>query len=335
MDVQEATGIDVRFISDEGDQEHRLEDLPALLARDDGIVWVDVPVPDERAETMLREVFGFHPLAVRDAMERNHVPKLHAYRDHVALVLHAPERGEGGHVHYVELDQFIGPGYLVTVHGPLNPKAPPEAALRETGAVLRRIRSGRLRPSTPFELSYAIVSSLTRHEEGFVATLAREVGLLEQEVMRGELGDPEHFLEQLFRTRHQLVAVRTMAAQSREIYGRMLALARLIPATAGPLVEDLVDQYERVRSVADGQREFLQGVIEFYRTRTETKMTIAAERLAVIAVVTLPITALSSIYGMNVIVNGRTDFPHLTVVLAVMATMSAILLRWAKRQGWW
>jgi magnesium transporter len=76
-------------------------------------------------------------------------------------------------------------------------------------------------------------------------------------------------------------------------------------------------------------------VIEFYRTRTETKMTIAAERLAVIAVVTLPITALSSVYGMNIIVNDRTDFPHLAVILAVMVTISATLLRWAKRQGWW
>ena len=45
------------------------------------------------------------------------------------------------------------------------------------------------------------------------------------------------------------------------------------------------------------------GVTEFYRARTETKMTIAAERLAVIAVMTLPVTALSSVVGMNVIVN--------------------------------
>ena len=55
--------------------------------------------------------------------------------------------------------------------------------------------------------------------------------------------------------------------------------------------------------MADGQRDYLQGVIEFYQTRTDTKMTIAAERLAVIAAVTLPITALSSVLGMNVIVN--------------------------------
>jgi Mg2+ and Co2+ transporter CorA len=64
-------------------------------------------------------------------------------------------------------------------------------------------------------------------------------------------------------------------------------------------------------------------------------MTIAAERLAVIAVVTLPITALSSIYGMNVIVNERTHVPALIVILSIMAVMSAMLLTWAKRRGWW
>jgi Mg2+ and Co2+ transporter CorA len=126
-----------------------------------------------------------------------------------------------------------------------------------------------------------------------------------------------------------------MAAQSREVYGRLATLTRLLPAEARPLVVDVADQFSRVRSVADGEKEFLQGVIEFYQTRTETKMTIAAERLAVIAAVTLPITALSSIYGMNVIVNSRTHYVHLAVVLVVMAVMSAALLRWTKRQGWW
>ena len=66
-------------------------------------------------------------------------------------------------------------------------------------------------------------------------------------------------------------------------------------------------------ALADGEREYLQGVIEFYRARAETKMTIAAERLAVIAVVTLPITALSSIYGMNIIVNNHTHVVQLIV----------------------
>ena len=86
----------------------------------------------------------------------------------------------------------------------------------------------------------------------------------------------------------------------------------------------------RDAQVGDGDA----GVIEFSKARTDTKVTIAAERLALIAVLTLPITALSSVYGMNIIVNDGTDFPHLAVVLAAMIAISAVL-RWAKQQGWW
>jgi magnesium transporter len=327
--------MDVRLVTAAGVEQRPAEELQTLLRRDDGLVWVDIPTCDEQATRVLSQVFGFHPLAIRDCVQRNHVPKVHAYPDHLFVILHAPERGEGGHVHYIELDQFIGPRYLVTVHGPLNPAVNPEVALRETGAVLNRLQAGRLHPASSLELSYTIVSAVARNHEGFVATVAREIGLLEQRVMASDVGDPERFLEELFRARHGLIAVRTMAALSREIYGRMATLTRFVPQEGQPLVADLVDQFDRVRGVADGQREFLQGVIEFYQTRTDTKMTIAAERLAVIAAVTLPITALSSIYGMNVIVNNRTHLGHLAVVLAVMAAMSAALLRWARRQGWW
>lgn len=64
-------------------------------------------------------------------------------------------------------------------------------------------------------------------------------------------------------------------------------------------------------------------------------MTIAAERLAVIAAITLPVTAISSVVGMNVIVSESTNWPWLGILLGVMLALSLVLLRWAKRQGWW
>ena len=209
-----------------------------------------------RATQALTEVFGFHPLAIRDCLQRNQVPeKIHPYADHLFVVLHASERGKGGHVHLLELDQFIGPNYLVTVHGPVNPAAPADAALRETRAVLKRMQAGRLHPRSSFELSYAIVAAVTRHQEAFVATLAREAGLLEQQVMSGEIGDTEQFLEELFRARHELLVVRTMAWQSREVYGRLAAaLIRFIPVEAQPMVADLADQLERVAAWPMGKR---------------------------------------------------------------------------------
>ena len=98
---------------------------------------------------------------------------------------------------------------------------------------------------------------------------------------------------------------------------------------------DLADQFDRVRSLADGEAQFLFGVIELYQTKVHTKMTVAMERLAVIAAVTLPVTALASVYGMNVIVNESTHWAQLIVILLVMMTISSALLVWARRQGWW
>jgi Mg2+ and Co2+ transporter CorA len=327
--------MDVHLITDAGISQRDPDDLPDLLKGGSGLVWVDMPRVDPEASRVLAEVFQFHPLAIQDCENRNHVPKVHVYPDHVFLALHSPELGKGGHVHHLELDQFVGPGYLVTLHGPLDPEVIPELAFRETSAVRKRIEAGRFRPARSFELSHAIVSALTRHQEEFLGILALEVGLLEQRVIDEEKEDPEAFLEELFRARHGLIAVRTMAALSREIYARLANLTRFVPAEGQPLIADLADQLERITAMAAGETEFLQAVIDFHQAMTNTKMTIAAERLAVIAAVTLPITALSSVYGMNLIVNESTHWGQLVVVLAVMVTMSGILLRWAKRQGWW
>jgi magnesium transporter len=330
-----AAGMDVHLISDAGVSQGDPDELGDLLKRGSGLVWVDMPRVDPEATRVLAEVFRFHPLAIQDCENRNHVPKVHVYPDHVFLALHSPELGKGGHVHHLELDQFVGPGYLVTMHGPLDPEVIPELAFRETNAVRKRIEAGRFRPTTSFELSHAVVSAMTRHQEEFLGILALEVGLLEQRVMDEEKEDPEEFLEELFRARHGLIAVRTMAALSREIYGRLATLTRFVPAEGQPLVADVADQFTRITAMADGETEFLQAVIEFHQAMTNTKMTIAAERLAVIAAVTLPVTALSSVYGMNLIVNDSTHWGQLVVVLAVMITMSGTLLRWAKHQGWW
>jgi Mg2+ and Co2+ transporter CorA len=326
--------MDVRWISSSGIEACEWSDVPALLERDDGFVWTDIGSCDEETATALAERFGFHALAVRDVLERSHLPKIHAYPDHLFVVLHAPQSGEAGHVHLVELDQFIGRRYLVTTHGPVAPEVPMEVVLRDTTHVLERLESGRVQPATPFELSYAIVSSLVHRQTVELGRLAKSVAALEQKV-RDETGDPVRVLEEMFLVRHELLSIRTIAAESGEVYERMSALTRMIPAEAPPLIQDLINRFARVRSMSDDEKEFAQGVIDFYQARTSTRMNMAMERLALIAAVLLPVTAIASIYGMNLIVGDRTDVLQLAVVLSVMAIVVGGMLVWSKRMRWW
>jgi Mg2+ and Co2+ transporter CorA len=341
--------MDIHLISEAGAERHREEDLKQLLGRESALTWVDIPACDECAARTLSDVFGFHAIAVRNCVERNHVSKVHAYGDHVFTVLHAPQIGTAGHVHYIELDQFIGPNYLVTVHGPLNPVVDPEVALLDTGLVRRRIEQGHLRPQSPFDLSYAIVSALTRREADLVARLAQESGRLEQRVMLEETReDPEAFVEDLFRVWYELLAIRTIAAHSGATYGRMTKLVRSLPVTARPLVADNADQFDTVRSMADGQREFLHGVIEFYQTRIHTHMTIAAENVAAtavqqnddmrkitawVAIIAVP-TAVTGFFGQNVPYPGFGARAGFIASALIMVIVAFILYGIFKRQKW-
>jgi Mg2+ and Co2+ transporter CorA len=327
--------MDVRFITPSGADAAAAEDLPALLTRGGGFVWVDVPRWDAEAEATLGHVFRLHPLVIDACRRRNHTPTVHGYEDHVFLTLHTPLVGQAGHVHLLELDEIVGRNFLVTVHGPLNPAVDEAEALAETKAVLRRIQAGRFAPHSPAEVSYAVGSAIARRQRDLIAAVAEKLPDMEQQVMAGDFRQPEILLEEMFLVRHELITARTMAAQSCDVYARLTTLERLIPEQDQKYARDLADQFDRVRSVGDGESQFLFAVIDLYQTRVSTKMTVAMERLAVIAAITLPITALASVYGMNVIVNQRTHWTQLAIIILVMLTISALLLRWARRQGWW
>jgi Mg2+ and Co2+ transporter CorA len=325
--------MDVWLIDTEGVQRRKPHELPALLG-ESGLVWIDVPYWDAETASFLTRVLRLHPRAVHDCTVGSAMPKVHVYADHVFVVLHGLEPGAGGHVHHIELDQFVGPNWVLTVHGRMDPEVVLEAAFVETTSVLRKLESGEFTPSHTHELSAAMATALIERMRGHLETLSSDVLGLEEQVTGGHLGDPEQFLEELFAVRHGLLAIQTMAASSREVYG-LMAHVKVFGSDGSAQLDDLEDQFRRLAATASSQREYLHGVIEFYQTRTGTKMTIAAERLAVIAAVTLPITALSSVFGMNVIVHDETDTAELALILVVMFVMSGILLVWTHRKGWW
>ena len=137
--------MDVRWIAPSGIETREWTDVPALLERHDGFVWVDVRSCDRQKAKALADRFGFHKLAVRDILERSHLPKIHAYPDHMFVVLHAPEPGDAGHTEFIQVGMFIGRSYLVTTHGPPTPELPADLGFTETEQIVERLDSERRR----------------------------------------------------------------------------------------------------------------------------------------------------------------------------------------------
>lgn len=327
--------MNLRFVTSAKLEEHEIDEVPALLERTDGYVWLDVPEWSEPAGRLLAEVFGFHPVALMICQDRNRMPMVHGYADHVFIVLHRPFLLAAGRTHPIEVDLFVGERFLVSVHGPVDASVPLAEVLAEVDETLQRMDARRIWPDSPVALTHALVSLIALRQRLVAQEIAQRVADVEERVLAGALTDPESSLEEMFLVRQELLSLRTTASHGAEVLARA---RRLLPGRTpeqDELVADLEDMLTRVHRMTTDEAEFLVGVIELYRTRTDTKMMIAAERLAVLAAVTLPVTAIASVYGMNVIVNETTNGPQLIAVLILMATISGILLRWTKRYGWW
>ena len=194
-----------------------------------------------------------------------------------------------------------------------------------------------------------------RPPEELAALVTRDVWQLEQRVTSGDVGDPAGFINELFRARHGLLAVRTMAALSVAIYGRMAGLTRIPPGGLA-LLADIADQFDRVRAVADGEKEYLQGVIEFYQTVLTVNAALVGQaqnievqrlteasyaqneeikKISAWAAIFFAPTLIGTIYGMNFDhmpeLHWRFGYPS---ALVLMLLLSVALYAMFKRQHW-
>jgi len=162
------------------------------------------------------------------------------------------------------------------------------------------------------------------------------------------MGDSERFLTDLFQVWYELLAIRTMAVHATATYDRMAALARFIPPEDRSLVADLADRFEMVTAMADGQREFVHGIIEFFQTKISTHMTIAADEMARtsvqqnddmrkisawVAIVAVP-TAITGFFGQNVPYPGFGQTSGFVTSTILMIVIAALLYVVFKRKRW-
>jgi Mg2+ and Co2+ transporter CorA len=128
----------------------------------------------------------------------------------------------------------------------------------------------------------------------------------------------------------------------------MARLARFLPADHEPLVADLADRFEMVSTMADGQRESLHGVIEFFQTRVSTHLTIASDELAQtsvqqnddmrritawVAIVAVP-TAVTGFFGQNVPYPGFGQESGFVASIIIMLVIAAALYVFFRRKKW-
>ena len=127
----------------------------------------------------------------------------------------------------------------------------------DTDELRRRLASARLTPRSPSELAHALFAALARTYESILSTIATRVADLEHEVMTADFRRPEDLSDRMFLVRHELMTIRTMSGDIDQVFDRMASLDVRPAVNDRGLYVDLADRFRRIRTISDGEREFL------------------------------------------------------------------------------
>ena len=308
------------------------EQFAAALQDAGGLLWVDLAAePPEVCESILHETFGFHPLAVDDALREVHVPKLDDWGPYLYLVLHAVvfEKQDAEPLHTHELDIFLGQNYLVTYH--TQPIAAIERVQTTSERDMRYLSKG------PGHMLYRVADELVADYMPVVDRIDEAIDRIEDEVFAST---GRTVLEHIFTLKRSLLHLRRIIDPQREVLNK---LARgdyaALASEERMFFRDVYDHLVRLHDITESLRDLAGSALDTYLSVVNNRMNEVMKTLTVITTLFMPISFLTGFFGMNFFGPvGRlatfTDHPVFVVTVLVLVAVPLSMYVWIKKRAW-
>ena len=307
-------------------------EIGVALQQSGGLLWVDLAGESaEACRPLLRETFGFHPLAVDDALDERHVPKVDDWGEYMYLVLHAvvfePEADDP--LNTLELDLFLGRNYLVTY------RTQSIAALDRVWAACQR--DERHLQKGAGHLLYNLADELVADYMPAVEAMDEAIDQVEDEVF-GQPGPT--LLAHIFALKRALLHLRRIIAPQREVLNK---LARgdygVIDEGDRVFFRDVYDHLVRLYDITEGLRDLVGGALETYLSVVSNRMNEVMRTLTVITTLFMPVSFLVGFFGTNFFQpvasltawTGRSAF---VLMLVAMVVVPAGMFLWMRKRVW-
>jgi len=308
------------------------EALAAALEDLEGLLWLDLcDEPPESCEPILRQVFNFHPLAIEDALEERHVPRVDDWQAYLYLVLHAisfdPAAEEP--LPTAELDIFLGPNYVVTHRNE------PIASVDRLWEISDR-DTRHLQNSAGY-LLYRLIDELVSRYMPVVEEIDDAIDTIEDQVFEGPSPSTP---QEIFAVRRALLRLRRIIGPEREVFSK---LARgdfdVVSAENQVFFRDIYDHLVRLYEISEGLRDLAGSALDTYLSVVNNRMNEVMKVLTVITTLFMPLSFLVGFFGMNffqpaVPLEAWTSPTAFALMLAAMILSPVAMAIWMQRRGW-
>lgn len=253
------------------------------------ILWVDVADPTSQDFDDLAREFGFHPLAIEDCRNEHQRPKADEYPGYYFIVLYEAEMQPGCMLELRELNIFLGETYLVTVHSQPIRAIPKAQHLWKQWTDLAERKTG-----VP---SYLLMDAIV---DDYMPMLDEFADLLEE--IEEKIFEEFHTdaLQEIFRTKKQLLFLRRVVVPLRDVFNTLLRREQPIFSRETMVYfQDVYDHLLRVADTIDTLRDLVTATMDAFLSVSGNRMNVVMKRLTSISTILMSVTLIAGIYGMN------------------------------------
>ena len=317
------------YVHEHGETNRAERVEPQWLDPGSGVtLWVDVinPTPEE-GQTLLAETFKFHPLSIEDALSEIHHPKIEPYERYLYVILHGIDFHPGEHEFGTrDVDFFLGPNYLVTVHdGNSRSIEKLKGLCAQHPHILEE---------GPVALLHRIVDSMVDNYGPEMDALENQMDQLEEDAILG-IGD--NLMRPILALKRDLASLRRVVIPQRDVMGRLAR--REFPQISNEMAYRFRDVYDHLVRYSDEGALFqdrVTGILEGYLSTISNRLNQVMKVLTVMSTIFLPLTVLTGMWGINV---PLPAFPggaqaQFWWLVGIMVATSGVMLVLFRRKGW-
>jgi len=309
------------------------DELPALLADETNLVWVDFRGETEGEVEIVKDVLGnifkFHHLTIEDCLETRNQPKIEGFPDYLYFIVHGVKPDETTSTNFVtkELDGYLGKNFVITFH---------VERFRSIKSVKNQIRSSTFACSRgPAYLLHQILDRIVDLYMPIVDDFDKSISGLEERVF-GMKKSNNMILGEIMDMRRSVARLKRISSRQLEVLYRMShGEFPQIPENVLPFFRDVHDHLLRISDLAESYRDLIGGLFEIHLAVVSNRTNDVMKTLAVLSAIILPLSLIAGIYGMNF-----DNMPELRsehgywITLAAMALITMVLLLYFWRRGW-
>ncbi|MDP2625198.1 MAG: magnesium transporter CorA family protein [Candidatus Peregrinibacteria bacterium] len=277
--------------------------------------WTDISSPNEDTVKMLEKKYDFHELDLEDCLSKHQRPKIDEYEDYLFIVLHFPFYSKRlKRVVSEELDIFIGPDYLITLH---------DGQLRSMNKLIKHCKQDR---STMKEymgkgtgyLLYMVIRELFDEAFPILDDMWRSLAGIERDLFDGDT--EKDMVRDILWLKKDVINFRRIVSPQRAVIAQLEHKnKKFLPENLEVYFDDVVDKIEKMWGTLENLKELTESLQDTNEVLISHQTNRIIKILTVFSVVLLPLTVITGFYGMNV------QLPYAETVMAAKGITLSML----------